>query len=148
MFARRGMGFSANQGPRVAVAGYPNGLPGLTGIVAAFDMPRNVTPVAVLNPALMPLSTKNTSVRNGSLVSAYPNPAENQLTIQSQLTSQAPVQISLVNLVGQSVISTTASAAEVQRGLPLNTSAVAPGLYVVRVSTSEGTFTTKVQVRH
>ena len=148
MFARRGMGFSANQGPRVAVTGYPNGLPGLTGIVAAFDMPRNVTPATVLNPNVTPLNTKNISVSNGSLVSAYPNPAENQLTIQSQLPSKTPVQISVVSLIGQSVISTTATAAEVQRGLQLNTSTVASGLYVVRVSTSEGTFTTKVQVRH
>jgi len=148
MFARRGMGFSANQGVRATVAGYPGGLPTLNGVVEAFDMPPGIRPATILNPNVAPLSTQSTAVSNGSLVSAFPNPAENMLTIQSQLASTTPVQISLVNLIGQAVVNTTATTAEVQRGLVLNTSALAQGLYVVRVKTSEGTFTTKVQVRH
>ncbi|MBD2724629.1 M36 family metallopeptidase [Hymenobacter armeniacus] len=148
VFARRGMGKSAQQGPRVAVNGYPNGLPGLTGIVAAFDMPTGVRPVTLLNPAATPLGTQSASAINGSLVSAYPNPAQNVLTVQAQLASKSEVQVSLINLVGQAVISTTTNVTDVQRGLELNTSTLAAGLYVVRITTSEGIFTTKVQVKH
>ncbi len=148
MFARRGMGFSAVQGTRDVVSGYPSGLPSFNGIAEAFNLPGGIRPATILNPAVAPLSSQSASVINGSLVSAYPNPAQDELTIQSQLSSKSAVQVSLVNLVGQTVVNTTATVAEVQRGLKLNTSALAQGLYVVRVSTSEGTFTTKVQVRH
>jgi extracellular elastinolytic metalloproteinase len=150
MFARRGMGYSANQGPRQTVSGFPGGIPGLTGIVAAYDMPNGVRPAPMLNPATTPLisGTRNPSNVNGSLVSAYPNPAQNVLMVQAQLASKTDVQVSMVNLVGQAVISTTANVADVQRGLELNTSSLAAGLYVVRLTTSEGTFTTKVQVTH
>ena len=79
---------------------------------------------------------------------AYPNPAQNVLTIQAQLASKSAVRVSLVNLIGQVVTTTTAPVGDLQRGLTVNTSNLAEGLYVVRVNTSEGTFTTKVQVRH
>ena len=148
MFARRGMGFSASQGPRGVVAGYPNGLPGFTGIVAASDMPPGRQPSPVLNPAATPLGVPSANALKGSLVEAYPNPAHNLLTIQSQLASQSAVQISLVNLVGQVVSTTSTAATTLQRGFEINTSTLAEGLYLVRVSTSEGTFTTKVQVKH
>ena len=142
MFARRGMGFSAVGGVRT------NGIPTTTGIVAAFNLPPGVVPTPVLNPATAPLGTPSASALNGSLVSAYPNPAQNVLTIQAQLASKSAVRVSLVNLVGQVVSTTTAPTADLQRGLAVNTSNLAAGLYVVRVSTSEGTFTTKVQVQH
>ena len=148
MFARRGMGYSANQGARLTATGIPNGLPGTTGIVAAYDMPPGIRPATILNPAAAPLSSQSANVIKGSLVSAYPNPAQDVLTIQSQLSSKGDVQVSLVNLVGQVVSTTTATAADVQRGLVLNTSTLATGLYMVRVNTSEGTYTTKVQVQH
>ncbi|WP_201977165.1 M36 family metallopeptidase [Hymenobacter rubidus] len=149
VFARRGMGYSANQGPRVTSTVYPGiTLPGLSGIVAAYDMPGGTRPVVLLNPAVTPLSSQSANVIKGSLVDAYPNPAQNQLTIQSQLASKTAVQVSLVNIVGQVVATTTSSAGEVQRGITLNTADLASGLYIVRVSTSEGTYTTKVQVKH
>jgi len=142
MFARRGMGFSAVQGVRT------NGLPTTTGIVAAFNMPPGRTPAPILDPRITPLGTQSASALNGSLVDAYPNPAQNVLTIQAQLSSKSAVQVSLVNLVGQVITTTTAPVGDLQRGLTMNTSNLAEGLYVVRVNTSEGTFTTKVQVKH
>ncbi|MBF9221919.1 M36 family metallopeptidase [Hymenobacter ruricola] len=148
VFARRGMGYSANAGPRVTVTGYPGGLPGLTGITSAFNMPTGVRPVGLLNPTTMPLGTQSANAINGSMVSAYPNPAQNVLTVQAQLASTSDVQLSVVNLVGQAVISTTTNVTAVQRGVELNTSGLAAGLYVVRLTTSEGIFTTKVQVKH
>lgn len=148
MFARRGMGYSAVQGTRDVVAGYPGGLPSLTGIVSAFNMPPGRTASPILNPATTPLGTQSANAINGSLVSAYPNPAQNVLTVQAQLASKSAVQVSLINLVGQVVTTSTAAVTELQRGLAINTSTLAEGLYMVRVNTSEGTFTTKVQVKH
>ncbi|MDB5235023.1 MAG: C-terminal target protein [Hymenobacter sp.] len=148
MFARRGMGYSAVQGTRDVVTGYPGGLPSTNGVVGAYDMPPNRQPVAILNPAVTPLGTQSASAINGSVVEAYPNPAQNLLTVQSQLASKSAVQLSLVNIVGQAVSTITATAAELQRGITVNTSSLAEGLYIVRVNTSEGVFTTKVQVKH
>ena len=74
MFARRGMGFSANQGIRLVAAGTPNGLPGTAGIVAAYDMPPGSSPVVILNPATTPLSSQSANVIKGSLVAALPQP--------------------------------------------------------------------------
>ncbi|WP_052732668.1 M36 family metallopeptidase [Hymenobacter terrenus] len=148
MFARRGMGYSAAQGTRAVVTGYPNGLPSLNGITEAFDIPPGVRPATILNPAVMPLGTQSANAINSSLVEAYPNPAQNVLTIQSPLTSKSAVTVSLVNLIGQVVSKATAAATELQRGVAMNTSSLAEGLYIVRVKTSEGLFTTKVQVKH
>ncbi|GAA3986208.1 T9SS-dependent M36 family metallopeptidase [Hymenobacter antarcticus] len=142
MFARRGMGFSAVGGIRT------NGLPTTDGIVAAFNMPPGTLPTPVLDPRVTPLGTQSASAINGSLVDAYPNPTQNVLTIQAQLPSKSAVRVSLVNLIGQVVTTTTAPVGDLQRGLTVNTSNLAEGLYVVRVNTSEGTFTTKVQVKH
>ena len=142
MFARRGMGFGAVGGVRT------NGLPTTSGVVAAFNMPPGVLPTPVLDPRVTPLGAQSASALNGSLVDAYPNPAQNVLTIQAQLASKSAVRVSLVNLIGQVVTTTTAPVGDLQRGLTVNTSNLAEGLYVVRVNTSEGTFTTKVQVRH
>ena len=142
MFARRGMGFGAVGGIRT------NGLPTTNGIVAAFNMPPGTLPTPVLDPRVTPLGTQSASALNGSLVDAYPNPTQNVLTIQAQLSSKSAVRVSLVNLIGQVVTTTTAPVGDLQRGLTVNTSNLAEGLYVVRVNTSEGTFTTKVQVKH
>jgi hypothetical protein len=148
MFARRGMGYGAQQGPRVTSSVIPGTFPGLGGIVAAFNMPPGRTPSPILNPTAMPLSTQSANAIKGSLVSAYPNPAQDVLTIQSQLTSKTDVQVSLTNLVGQVVSNATIPVAQLQRGLTVNTADLATGLYLVHVRTSEGTFTTKVQVKH
>jgi hypothetical protein len=55
-----------------------------------------------------------------------------------------------VDLLGKTVLrSMSIPAARMQQtGLELNTSQLATGVYVVRVTTSEGTFTTKVSIQH
>jgi extracellular elastinolytic metalloproteinase len=146
MFSRRGMGYSALQGIR-NTAGFPT----RTGIAEAFDMPPGVTPSPVLNPTVVNIVTANKPqdfTVKGSLVEAYPNPAQGQLTVRTQLSSTTPVQIALRDVVGRIAFSTTVSANEVLRGVELNTSSVAAGLYVVQVTTSTGTFSTKVQIQH
>ncbi|WP_426061279.1 M36 family metallopeptidase [Hymenobacter sp. B1770] len=135
VFARRGMGASAVQGDRV------NGAPRVTGIVQSFDLPPGAQVIA--------LSNKNGNVVSNTL-EAYPNPAQDKLTVRTQLNSAVPMQVTLVDLLGKAVLrSASIPAARMQQnGLELNTSSIATGVYVVRVTTSEGTFTTKVSIQH
>ncbi|MCC3154364.1 M36 family metallopeptidase [Hymenobacter sp. BT770] len=135
VFARRGMGYSAVQGDRV------NGQPRVTGIANGFDLPPNTKVIALAN--------KNGAIVGGAL-EAYPNPAQDLLTVRTQLSSAAPMQVTVLDLLGKTVLRTVAvSAARMQQtGVELNTSRLASGIYMVRVTTSEGTYSTKVSIQH
>ncbi|NML65731.1 T9SS type A sorting domain-containing protein [Hymenobacter sp. RP-2-7] len=134
VFARRGMGYSAKQGDKSG-----SGVPQVTGIVQAFD----VSPTA----KAITLATRN-GVVSGSALEAFPNPAQDRLTVRTQLGSAAPMEVTLLNLLGQAVLpAATVPAAQMQQaGYELRTGSLAPGLYVVRVRTSGGTYTTKVTI--
>ena len=124
VFARRGMGASAVQGSSSV----------LTDQKAAFDLPTSI------------LSTKQL---NEQLLEVYPNPATDQLMVRTQVASKVPVQVELVSLLGQRVSTQTVPAARLQQeGVVVNTSKVAGGIYLVRLTTSEGIITKKVVVRH
>ena len=135
VFARRGMGYSANAGDRIA------GTPRLTGIVEAFDLPPGLT--------VTPLATANANL-NGSFLEAYPNPAQDLLTVRTQLSSAAPMQVTVLDLLGKTVVAPTsvAVAKMQQSGVELNTSGLASGVYIVRVKTTDGIYTTKVTIQH
>ncbi|QKG57956.1 T9SS type A sorting domain-containing protein [Hymenobacter sp. BRD128] len=134
VFARRGMGNTAVQGDRV------NGTPRLTGIKEAFDLPPNVKPIT--------LATQN-GVTVSNALEAFPNPAQDRLTVRTQLASTVPMRVAVLDLLGKTVLSTTVPTAQMQHtGAELNTGGLATGLYVVRVTTSEGTYTTKVTIQH
>ena len=123
-FARRGMGLSASQGSSNS----------LTDQKVAFDIP------AVLS------SSKQLSEQ---LLDVYPNPAREQVTIRTQVGSSAPVQVELVSLLGQRVRTQTVTAARLQQdGVTMNTAGIAQGVYVVRLTTSEGTITKKLVIQH
>ncbi|MFC6222975.1 M36 family metallopeptidase [Hymenobacter artigasi] len=135
VFARRGMGYSAVQGNRV------NGAPLVTGIVQAFDLPPGTPAIA--------LSSKNGATA-GNALEAYPNPAQNVLTVRTQLTSTVPMQVDMLDLLGKTVLrAVPVPAGQMQQsGVELNTSRLASGIYIVRVTTSGGTYSTKVSVQH
>ncbi|MGI4759727.1 MAG: M36 family metallopeptidase [Janthinobacterium lividum] len=134
VFARRGMGYSAKQGDRT------NGTPKVTGIVQAFDLPPQ--------SKVIPLAT-TAGVTTSASLEAYPNPAQDRLTVRTQLPSTAAMRVTVLDLLGKTVLSTTVPTAQMQQsGVELNTSHLANGLYIVRVATSEGNFTTKVTIQH
>lgn len=146
MFARRGMGFSAQQGIST-----PAGNPTLNGIAEAFNMPPGVTPAVILTPATVNIVTGSKgqlATIKGSMVEVYPNPAQNELVVRTQLNSTTPVQIVLRDALGRAAQTSTVAIGSLQRGHELNVSGLAAGLYVVQVTTSEGTFSAKVQVQH
>ncbi|MEJ7662693.1 MAG: M36 family metallopeptidase [Hymenobacter sp.] len=133
VFARRGLGYAARQGDRVS------GTPCLTGLQEDFSLPPTVRAVALASRGGTTVSTA---------LEAYPNPAQDRLTVRASLPSAAPVQVVMLDLLGQPVLQATAPAAQLQQaGIELNTSQLAAGLYVVRVTTTEGSFTVKVMVR-
>ncbi|MBJ6145663.1 M36 family metallopeptidase [Hymenobacter sp. BT559] len=134
VFARRGMGYSAKAGDRL------NGLPVFTGIAEAFDLPARANVVVLAN--------QNSAVVSSAL-EAFPNPAQDRLTVRTQLSSTTPMHVTVVDLLGKTVLApaTVPVAQMQQRGVELNTSHLAPGIYVVRVSTTSGTYTTKVTIQ-
>jgi extracellular elastinolytic metalloproteinase len=134
VFARRGMGYGAKQGDRT------NGVPKVTNIVQAFDLPPQTK--------VIPLATA-TGVTTSASLEAYPNPAQDRLTVRTQLPSAAAMRVTVLDLLGKTVLSTTVPTAQMQQsGVELNTSHLATGLYIVRVATTEGNFTTKVTIQH
>ncbi|RZK22411.1 MAG: T9SS type A sorting domain-containing protein [Hymenobacter sp.] len=137
VFARRGMGYSATQGPRTGAGGAPLA----AGSTAAFDVPPRATPIVLSTSA---------AVAGSSALEAFPNPAQDLLTVRTQLSSGAPMQVTVMDLMGKQVLEPTAVpvARMQQTGVELNTSRLAAGIYVVRVTTTEGTFTTKVTIQH
>ena len=60
------------------------------------------------------------------------------------------MQVVMLDLLGQVVVpAITVPVAQMQQGgTELRTAGLASGLYVVRVKTTEGTFTTKVTIQH
>jgi hypothetical protein len=133
VFARRGMGYSARQGDRV------NGYPTVNNIVQGFNLPPQAKVVV--------LATKGGTATNA--LEAFPNPAQDRLTVRTQLSSAAPIQVAVFDLLGKTVLSATVPVAQMQQaGVELNTSHLSTGIYVVRVTTTEGNFTTKVTVQH
>ncbi len=133
VFARRGMGYSARQGDRV------NGYPTVNNIVQGFNLPPQAKVVT--------LATNGGAATNA--LEAFPNPAQDRLTVRTQLNSAAPIQVAVFDLLGKTVLSATVPVAQMQQsGVELNTSRLSTGIYVVRVTTTEGNFTTKVTVQH
>ncbi|MDJ0367617.1 M36 family metallopeptidase [Hymenobacter sp. H14-R3] len=134
VFARRGMGYGAKQGDRV------NGYPTVANIVQGFDIPPKSKVIA--------LAAKNGVVADNAL-EAYPNPAQNRLIVRTQLSSTAPMQVTMIDLMGKTVLRASVPTTQMQQsGVELNTSQLATGLYIVRVSTTEGSYTTKVTIQH
>ncbi|MBO0356972.1 T9SS-dependent M36 family metallopeptidase [Hymenobacter sp. BT186] len=124
VFARRGMGFNAVQGSSAVI----------TDQTAGYSLPPTLSVAKRLNEQLLEV---------------YPNPANSQILVRTQVNSKASVGVELVNLMGQVVRSSSVAAHTVQQeGVKLQTADLSAGVYVVRLTTSEGTITKKVVVQH
>ena len=124
VFARRGMGIDAVQGSSNV----------LTDQVAGYLIPTRV------------LATQSQQQRD-KMVEVYPNPASSELTVRLPISSKTPVQVTVLDMLGKAVQTAAAPSAELQRGFHVNTSTLAPGLYMVQLRSSAGTFTKKVQIQ-
>ncbi len=74
-------------------------------------------------------------------IKIFPNPASNQLTIQSEEEMQ---KIELLNFVGQIVLGKKAS----RKQITINTSKLESGVYIIRVKTIEGIVNNRIIIEH
>ncbi|WP_187632003.1 M36 family metallopeptidase [Hymenobacter lutimineralis] len=123
VFARRGMGSNAIQGSGKS----------LSDNKAGFALPAALSAQATLS---------------ATAVEVYPNPANNQLMLRTFGLGAAPVQVEVLTVLGTSVRTVSLSAGQAQSGAFLDVRDLADGLYLVRVTTPQGTLTKKVVVRH
>ncbi|GAB2964052.1 T9SS-dependent M36 family metallopeptidase [Hymenobacter coalescens] len=124
VFARRGMGATASQGSSQS----------LTDQTASYSL-----------PTVLAAKTKLAA----DALTVFPNPTQDRVTVRLLASSTVPVQVELVNNIGQVVKRTTAAATALQRdGLELSTAELPSGIYVVRLTGSTGTATQKLVVRH
>lgn len=86
-------------------------------------------------------STKDAIV--DASLSVYPNPANEDLNVSFKAKSGASV--SLMNVVGNSVYSTSANAGE--NNIKVNTSALSSGIYILKIATENGTVARKVTIK-
>ena len=89
-----------------------------------------------------------TAVTSGSLaarLALYPNPTTAKTTVElTGLANQAPAQLTLLNLLGQTVLKTTAPVRNGIVSATLDLSALPTGLYTVRIATQEGSAVRRV----
>ncbi|WP_133273328.1 DUF4961 domain-containing protein [Hymenobacter radiodurans] len=83
-------------------------------------------------------------------LTAAPNPAAATATLSYELTTAAPVTVSITNLLGATVrtLPTTSRQAIGAHELPLSLKGLANGIYLVRVSTGNQIQTTRLVVQH
>jgi hypothetical protein len=123
-FSVRGMGVNAVQGNSS----------NLTDNVAGYSLPAILSTPKRLNEQQLEV---------------YPNPARDQVLVRTQVGSKTAVSVELLTLMGQVVRSVSVPANTLQQnGVKLNTAELATGVYVVRLTTSEGIITKKVSVQH
>jgi len=91
------------------------------------------------------LSPTNTETpANFTALKVFPNPASEQLFIHADLLEYESVRISLVNLVGQTVKSETASGTTIRNSIQLTD--LSAGTYLLRLETERGTAIRKVVI--
>lgn len=85
------------------------------------------------------------SLGNVNAFKAYPNPASHILNVQMTLTKADDVQISLVNVAGQTIMSrNVAKSSNVNE--QFNVANVAKGIYFLKVTTAEGSAADKIVI--
>ena len=123
VFARRGLGFSANQGLSTSV----------TDGNVAYDVPAVLSTTQALPQAVLDV---------------FPNPASRELTVRTQVGSSTAVRLELLDVLGRSVLRREVPAARLQQqGETLNVEHLPAGVYLLRVTTSAGEVTRRVSVQ-
>ncbi|MFT5860561.1 MAG: hypothetical protein ACI865_002674 [Flavobacteriaceae bacterium] len=121
----------------------PQGM--VLGYNAAGDLLSLTTPRALVVRANFSCGLGLSETTNDIIISAYPNPASDQLTISiDQYLSSA--NVSLVDLNGRVVLTQAVEAGP--KAITLNTNGLSNGMYTLRVQSNELVSTLKVEVAH
>lgn len=120
-FAKRGLGYSANQGNANSTSDGTE----------AFDMPPNEVLACEMG----------TNDLLNQEISLYPNPTKGELYILTD-SAQSQANISIQDLTGRTVFETVA---ELQhKRTTIDVSSLSAGVYVIKIQTKEGTVTKKL----
>ena len=87
-------------------------------------------------------------VATGESLSAYPNPANDQFILNYTSTYHGQVALSVINSVGQVVVTQALNKVSDVLQLQVNTNALSFGIYTVKVETSNGILNTRIVVVH
>ncbi len=86
------------------------------------------------------LSTGDISFGNGFVL--FPNPAQSEITLATKGINSEEVQLSITNLLGQTVYTQTQTV-KANGQLTLDVSSLSQGVYVLKLTHNKGQFTTK-----
>jgi len=78
----------------------------------------------------------------------FPNPSDGVFSIKSDLTTQKPVTLSISNTMGQVVWKEITDPANLYDRFTIDNSALAEGIYVVRIQNDDIDISTKLMVSH
>jgi hypothetical protein len=110
----------------------------------------NTTPLQTRLALEVGFNTRVLSKRDAQLeqaLSVFPNPAHEQFTLRlPALAGQRTAQVSLINALGQQVLSRTVSLSAGGTDAPLSVSGLAKGIYTLRVQTNEQVATKQLSV--
>lgn len=78
----------------------------------------------------------------------YPNPAQDEVNLNINMTEPSDVNVSILDLTGKEVIAAPQqNLAEGMQRVAVNTSTLTPGMYLVKVTTATGTSTKRIIIQ-
>lgn len=90
-------------------------------------------------------STGIAQTRSNNYLEVFPNPCFGILNIRMEYNQQAPVEVSLINMIGQEILVFESTSCR-KLDLPFNTQSLEKGLWIVRVSYGGETDISKVLI--
>jgi hypothetical protein len=77
----------------------------------------------------------------------YPNPASNNVTVSYNLTDASIVTLSIYNLVGQKIMTTSQNVNAGEAYVNLNIESLTQGVYIIKSDIGKQSFTDKLIVK-
>ncbi len=80
-------------------------------------------------------------------ISVYPNPANTFITVELQLNTSEEVEMSLVNMLGQTLYTSNANQSSGISKVNINTASLPRGIYLLQVKTANGIQVRKIELQ-
>ncbi|MEL6842537.1 MAG: T9SS type A sorting domain-containing protein [Bacteroidota bacterium] len=116
--------------------------------VLSFGQPVDINHAHMFRAGEIMTSVEEARFAERLSLAAYPNPAQQDLTVALTLEGPAEIRISLSNIIGQELMVDCFSEASFgERQYTLGIGHLSPGYYLLRVQTEQGTASLKVQIQ-